>query len=66
MAILSELNYVVVIYSNDGKSKMSRTPCNMLMPIGSGTFKNYWANGSQTFYTHVGFEQDNHSAKALW
>lgn len=63
MSTLSELNYVAVIYSNNGASKMSRMPCNMLMPITSNTFKNYWVNETQTFYTHIGLEQNNHSSK---
>lgn len=64
MSTINELNLVVVLYGNDGKSKMSRVTCNALMPNSVGIVKNYWVNESQTFYTDMGIEQGTYSKKA--
>jgi hypothetical protein len=63
MSTISELNYAVVMYTNDGKSKIARIPCNGLMPNPDEIVKRYWVNDTQTFYTHIGLDHENYSNK---
>jgi hypothetical protein len=58
MSTLNDLNFTMVLYTDDGNAKIARMPVNILMPSAANIISNYWVDKEQTFYTHIAGEYD--------